>query len=80
MSGLTVITALHDTDSTDDLQDWVDEFDVTHLVGGDYDDAIFDAFSEGAGRPQFAVIDRDFDLVHVGRDQDEAQQVVLDSL
>ena len=80
MLGLTVITALHDSDEVADLADWADAFGVTHDVGGDYDDAVWDAYADGYGRPQFAVIDREFGLLHVGRDQGAAQQVALQAL
>jgi hypothetical protein len=75
-----VITALHDTDEISDMAQWVDEFEISHPVGGDYDDAVWDAYTETYGRPQFAVIDRDFDLVYVDRDLDGAEQAVMDAL
>ena len=58
-----------------DLASWVEEFDLTHPVGGDYDWRVWDAFHLTDGRPQYAVIDTDFVLIHVGTNRVEAEEI-----
>ncbi len=69
-----------DAQDESDLQEWVAEFGSTHLVGGDYDHFVYDTYRDSYGRPQYAVIDTDLELVHVGRSQGEAEEIVLELL
>ena len=68
-----MITSLVDVDSVDDVNAWAAEFDVTAKVGGDYDRSVWKAYHVQSGRPQYAVIDRDFVVQLVTRDHDEAE-------
>ncbi len=78
--GAIVIVALMDTQEQADLEEWVAEFGSTHLVGGDYDREVYETYRDGAGRPQYAVIDPGFEIVHVGRNQSEAEDLVVSLL
>lgn len=69
-----------DAQDESDLQEWVDEFGSTHLVGGDYDRFVYDTYRDGYGRPHYAVIDPSFELVHVSRDQDAAEALAVELL
>lgn len=75
-----MIVALGQCEDRDDLVAWVDKFAITHLVGGDYDDAVFEAYDLAGGRPQYAVIDRAFEVVTVTADHDEAETLILSLL
>jgi hypothetical protein len=73
--GLTVIVSLTETDSTDDLAAWIEEFGVTHDVGGDYERKVWDAYNHlSIGRPQYIVIDRSFTVVKAGNLGTEAEE------
>lgn len=58
----------------------MDAFGITHPVGGDYDEAVWDLYALQAGRPQYIVIDRRFDVVHIGRDRNEAESLAASLL
>lgn len=60
------MTALHSTSSADQLDQWVERYEITHPVAGDFDRAILDLYTERPGRPQYAIVNRDFQLVVVG--------------
>ena len=66
--------------STDDLAEWIDTYAVTGRVGWDQDEAVWETYHAVSGRPQYAVIDRDFVLLEVTRDHEEAEAVALDAL
>lgn len=64
----------------EDLEAWATEFGLTHAVGDDDDRLVLDLYTERAGRPQYAVVDRGFDVVEVGLTRDEAFALVLEEL
>jgi hypothetical protein len=59
---------------------WVEAAAITHLVGGDYDEAVWETYHQDPGRPQYLVIDRDFVVVHGGRIQSEAEELAASLL
>jgi len=74
------ITSLIEVESTADVAEWVEEFDVTGRVGWDTDRSVWKTYHVESGRPQYAVIDQDFVLLEVTRDHDLAEDVALDAL
>jgi hypothetical protein len=66
--------------STDDVASWIEEFDVTGKVGWDQGRAVWSAYHVESGRPQYAVIDRDFVVVEITRDHDAAEAAALEAL
>lgn len=69
-----------EAESPDDLREWVDAFDITHLVGGDYDRSVWKAFHVQNSRPQYALVGRDFVVDLVTTDHDEATDRALELL
>jgi hypothetical protein len=72
--------SLVETETRADLAEWVESFDITHPVGGDYAWRVWEAYHQQEGRPQWVVIDRDFVLVHGGRIQSEAEDLAASLL
>ena len=59
----------------------LDSLDRPHRdIAGDYEHAVWDAYNQRVGRPQYIVIDRDFVVVHGGRDQQEAEELAASLL
>lgn len=75
-----MLVALGQTVDRRDLEAWVRQFGITHLVGGDYDDAVFAAYDLAGGRPQYVVIDRDFAVVEVTIDHPAAETLIVSLL
>ncbi len=53
---------------------------MTGRVGWDEHKDVWKAYHAYDGRPQYAVIDRDFVLIEVTRDHDAAEQAAIDAL
>lgn len=71
------MTALHAVSGIDEVQEWIDGFEITHVVGDDGDRAVLELYTDRPGRPQYAVVDRGFDVVDIGLSRDEAFEAVL---
>ena len=75
-----VITALVETESRDQLEEWVDAFGITFPVGGDYDRSVFKTYKVKNSRPQYAIVTRDFTVDLVTTVHSEAEARVLELL
>lgn len=58
----------------------MDTFGLTFPVGGDFDLEVWDAYHQMDGRPQYAVIDRNFDVVYIGTHRLNAEARVIEAL
>lgn len=73
-----MLTALHSASGPAELEHWATEFGITHFVGLDTDRAVvWDLYSSISGRPQYAVLNRNLDIVFEGRSRTEAEEVAL---
>jgi len=76
-----VITSLVEVEEVGEVGEWIDAFDITAgKVGWDTDWTVWDTFHVERGRPQYAVLDRDFVLIEVTRDHDLAEEAAIDAL
>jgi len=53
---------------------------VTGKVGWDQGREVWGAYHVESGRPQYAVIDRDFMVVEITRNHDDAEAAALEAL
>ena len=67
-------------DGPDDVQAWIDTFDVTGEVGWDEHREVWQAYRSDSARPQYAVIDRDFVVIERTHSHDAAAQAAIDAL
>ncbi len=62
------------------MASWIEAFDMTGRVGWDQGRKVWGAYHVESGRPQYAVIDRDFMVVEITRSYDDAKAAALEAL
>jgi hypothetical protein len=80
---LTVIASLTDISDLSDLDQWADAFGTTHTLVGDADKALWNAYVDTGGRPQYVVFDREMTIQFKGKGSSghkDAEAVVLELL